>query len=106
MSEEQAAALHRVGSLAELRAGKAMKATIEGRKVAIFAVEDGVVATNGRCPHAQGPLHNGDVEGTVLTCPWHGWTFDLKTGVCDEDPELVLERYPVVVEGDDILVRL
>ncbi|MDB5714881.1 MAG: nitrogen-fixing NifU protein [Sphingomonadales bacterium] len=89
-----------------LRSGKPMKATVEGQKVAIFAVGDDVVATNGRCPHAHGPLHNGEVEGTTLTCPWHGWTFDLRSGVCDEDPELVLERYDVVVEGDDILVRI
>lgn len=100
------AALHRVGSLAELRSGKAMRATVAGQKIAVFAVEDGAVATNGRCPHAHGPLHNGEVEGTILTCPWHGWSFDLRSGLCEEDPELVLERYEVVVDGDDILVRL
>lgn len=99
-------ALHRVGSLAELRGGVPMKATVNGQRVALFAVEGDVVATNGRCPHAHGPLHSGDVEGTVLTCPWHGWSFDLRTGACEEDPELVLERYDVVLDGDDIMVRL
>jgi nitrite reductase (NADH) small subunit len=40
----------------------------------------------------------------VLTCPWHGWTFDLRTGTCDEDPDLTLELYPVRIDGDDIVV--
>lgn len=105
-SASQLRSEHRVGSLVALRSGTPTKANVNGVRVAVFVMGDDVVATNGRCPHAAGPLHNGDVEGTTLTCPWHGWTFDLRTGVCDEDPELVLERYPVRVDGDDILVTL
>lgn len=98
--------LHRAGSLAAIRASQSGKATVNGQKIALFAVGDSVVATNGRCPHAHGPLHNGEVEGEILTCPWHGWTFNLRSGVCDEDPDLNLERFEVVIDGDDILVRL
>jgi nitrite reductase/ring-hydroxylating ferredoxin subunit len=100
------AALHRVGSLAEVRAGKRVIAKAAGQWVAVFATEDAVVATQGRCPHASGPLHEGEVEGHRLTCPWHGWSFDLRNGECEEDPELFLHRYEVVLSGDDILVRL
>lgn len=100
------AVLHRVGSLADLKAGNALRANVNGTRIAVF-LNDGVpVATAGRCPHAQGPLHEGEVENGVLTCPWHGWTFDLRTGACDDDPSLVLHRYETVVESDDILVRL
>lgn len=104
--EINAPAEHRAGSLADVRARKPTKANINGQRIALFAVGDDVVATNGRCPHAQGPLHEGEVEGTILTCPWHGWTYDLLTGACDEDPGIVLERYPVRIDGDDILVTL
>lgn len=97
---------HKAGSLEALKGAPSIRATVEGRKIAIFAVEDGVVATTGRCPHAQGPLHNGEVDGATLTCPWHGWSFNLHSGVCDEDPELFLERFETRVDGDDILVRL
>ena len=97
---------HRVGSVAALLGGEPLGTIVEGKEVAVFAVDGGFVATSGICPHAHGPLHEGEVEEGVLTCPWHGWTFSLESGQCDEDPELCLERYEVRVEGDDILVRV
>jgi nitrite reductase/ring-hydroxylating ferredoxin subunit len=99
-------AWHRIGSLAELRGGSPVKASIGKVRVAAFAVGDSVVATNGRCPHAGGPLHEGEVEDGVLTCPWHGWTYDLSTGACGEDDSLNLDRFPVRIEGDDIMVQM
>lgn len=101
-----ATAEHVVGSVAAVRAGQPTKANVGGCRIALFAVGDDIVATQGRCPHAFGPLHDGEVEGHILTCPWHGWTFDLKTGACDEDPDLTLARYPVRIDGDDILVTV
>ena len=111
MSEAQtssapAAVEQRVASVAALRAGQPTYAKVNGRLVALFACEDGVAATAGRCPHASGPLHEGAVEGTTLVCPWHGWSFDLKTGACEEDPDLVLQRYPVRIDGDDVWVTV
>jgi nitrite reductase (NADH) small subunit len=101
-----APSLQRVGSLAALRSGGNFAVTIAGRRVAVFNVDGEVVATQGRCPHAKGPIHEGDVAGRTLTCPWHGYAFNLDTGACDDDPDLVLERYAVQVDGDDILVML
>ena len=97
---------HRVGSAADVRAGKPTRATIGGQRVALFAMGEDIVATNGRCPHASGPLHEGEVDGDLLTCPWHGWQFNLRTGICEEDPEMALQRYPVRIDGDDVLVKL
>lgn len=97
---------HRVGSLATLQAGEHIGATIDGQTVAVFLVDGDVIATQGTCPHASGPLHEGEVDGRNLTCPWHGWSFDLDSGVCDDDPCLQLARYPVKVQGDDVLVAL
>ncbi|CAM3995316.1 Rieske domain-containing protein [Novosphingobium lubricantis] len=104
MPEETA--LHRVGSFAELKAGQSMRASVNGTRIAVFLNDGAPIATAARCPHAQGPLHEGEVEAGILTCPWHGWTFDLASGACDDDPSLVLQRYETVVDGDDILVRL
>jgi nitrite reductase (NADH) small subunit len=100
------ASLHRVGSLAQLRSSGALAVTVAGRPIAVFSVQGSVVATSGRCPHNRGPLHEGEIEGTTLTCPWHGYGFDVLTGACAEDPALVLERFQVEIQGDDILVRL
>ena len=97
---------YRIGSLADIEAGEPILAAANGRDIALFMCRGKVVATNGQCPHAGGPLHEGEVEGTILTCPWHGWTFDLESGACQEDESIILERYPVRIVGDDVLVTL
>jgi nitrite reductase (NADH) small subunit len=97
---------YRAGSLAALTAGESVLANIEGVEVALFLSDGAVVATQGQCPHAEGPLHEGEVDNCILTCPWHGWTFNLTTGQCGEDDSISLQRYEVRVVGDDILVTL
>lgn len=96
----------RVGSLAAVTAGEPVLADVGGVEVALFMCHGRVIATQGQCPHAEGPLHEGEVEDCTLTCPWHGWTFDLVSGVCNEDETITLAKFPVRVDGDDVLVTL
>jgi nitrite reductase (NADH) small subunit len=98
--------MHKVGSLTTLKAGQALSADIDGARVAVFLIDGKVVATTGKCPHAGGPLSAGTLCGAVLSCPWHGWSFDLTTGQCEEDPQIVLPLYSVHIEGDEVLVTL
>jgi nitrite reductase (NADH) small subunit len=49
-------------------------------EVAIFLVDGEVRAYENACPHQGGPIGEGQIEGTTVTCPWHAWTFDLRTG--------------------------
>lgn len=97
---------HLVGSRSAVESGASVLADVGGTEVALFVCRGRIVATQGQCPHNQGPLHEGDVTDTVLTCPWHGWTFDLATGECLEDDSIELKRYPVEIEGDDVFVLL
>jgi len=97
---------HRVASLAAVQAGETTLHSVGGHDVALFICKGKVVATNGQCPHSEGPLNEGDVEGAVLTCPWHGWQFDLETGLCLEDDSITLARYPVRIDGDDVMVTV
>ncbi len=97
---------YRIGSLAAVEAGESVLTEAGGQDVALFMCRGRVIATNGQCPHAEGPLHEGDVDGAILTCPWHGWTFDLESGQCQEDDSIILERYPVRIDGDDVFVSL
>jgi nitrite reductase (NADH) small subunit len=97
---------HRVGSLAQLRANGRLIAEIDADSVLVFEVEGSLVATSGACPHAGGPIQDGALCGAILSCPWHGYSFDLRTGACEEDAGLSLERYEVCAHGDDVLVRL
>ncbi len=99
------ASFQKAGSLRALRSGGNVCVSLEGKRVALFAVGDAVIATEGRCPHAKGPLHEGSITAETLTCPWHGYTFSLQTGTCDDDPDLLLARYDVRIDDDDIYVR-
>src|SRR4051794_1729311 len=67
----------------------------ERRQIAVFATADGVFACNNRCPHEGYPLSEGSLgTGCVLTCNWHNWKFDLKTGANLDRGEAV-RIYPV-----------
>jgi nitrite reductase (NADH) small subunit len=100
------AELQRVGSRAELGRSGALAVQVHDQHLAIFLVEGRVVATAGKCPHNGGPLHKGTVCAGKLSCPWHGWTYDLATGECEESDEASLARFEVRVENDDIYVML
>lgn len=93
--------------LAELPIGKGLALTLAGKPVALFRIADGeVVATEGACPHRGGPLGEGLLEGCRLTCPWHAWSFDLRTGESITHPGTVLLRYPARIAGGEVLVEV
>ena len=74
----------------------------EGRQIALFSTPDGVFACNNRCPHEGYPLREGTLgAGCVLTCNWHNWKFDLKTGA-NLDRGEGLRTYPVKVREGDV----
>ena len=98
--------MHKVGSLKQLKDDEVLAADIDGPPVAVFLVEGRPVATYNQCPHAEGPLAEGLVCDKILTCPWHGWTFHLETGFCEEDPDLVLPFLEAIIENDDVFVKL
>ena len=63
-------------------------------------------ACTNTCPHAGGPLGEGSIEGSVLTCPYHGWQFDLADGSCLTNAEVKLTIYDVAVVDDAVCVRI
>ena len=63
-------------------------------------------ATSPLCPHEDGPLAEGWIEGDAVVCPWHGFDFDVRTGVCGVAPDLSVSVYPITVSGADLLVEL
>ena len=96
----------RVGSIAQLRAQDRLIADVGEQSVVLFEVAGAVVAIPAECPHAGGPICDGERTGASLSCPWHGYNFDLESGACEEDDSLSLERYEVRIEGDDIFVKV
>jgi 3-phenylpropionate/trans-cinnamate dioxygenase ferredoxin component len=71
---------HRVARLSAVTEGEARGFTVAGREIVLCRVEGEVYALQGICTHQELPLDGGEVEGGVLTCEWHGATFDVCTG--------------------------
>jgi nitrite reductase/ring-hydroxylating ferredoxin subunit len=65
---------------ASLPVGQSAEVVAEGRIFAVFNVEGHFYVIDGICPHAGGPLGKGMLRGDVVTCPWHGWQFNVATG--------------------------
>ena len=63
-------------------------------------------AVDNWCPHRRGPLGQGWLEGNAVVCPWHSWTFNLKTGIAEEPVRDRVDVFPLRIEGDDVLVDL
>ncbi len=77
---------------------------VKGKPVAVFNVDGNFFAISDTCLHRGGPLGEGELEGKVVTCPWHAWRYDVTTGVNEMNPSMIVQKYQVKVEGDDLLV--
>ena len=96
----------RVASVSDCPAGSAIEVVAGDRLVALYHVGDEWFALDGVCPHQGGPLGKGLLAGHVVTCPWHGWQFDVRDGQHQFSPSVRQPTLPVRVEGDDVLVNL
>lgn len=95
-----------VGRVEDLPLGSARAVQAGDAEIAVFHCDDGFHATQAHCLHMGGPLGQGRLEGCVLTCPWHGWQYDVRTGENEFDHALKLETYEVVVEDGEVKVVL
>lgn len=96
----------RVARLSDLTPGRGTLVSVEGRDVALFLVGDAVYAIGAVCPHEDGPLQDGELDGLTVYCPWHAYDFDLRTGACAAAPHLHAATYPVCVEGEEICLEV
>jgi nitrite reductase (NADH) small subunit len=99
---------------------------VEGREVFVFKRNGRFHAFENRCAHSGGPVGEGTIIGRVvavlgnemeylreefsetemhIVCPWHGWEYDIETGVCAADRAIALRRYDVVEREDGVYVR-
>ncbi len=97
----------KVATTDELEDQQAKLVEVEGQKIALLRVGGTFYALSDTCTHRGGPLSEGDVEGTEVTCPWHGAKFDLRTGgVLGPPARTGVKSYPVKVTGSDIEIEL
>ena len=96
-----------IARLDELPPGQPKLVEVEGTRVVVTRVGESVFACSDTCSHQGGPLSEGKLSGTRLTCPWHGWMFDVRSGQC-----LIPTRggpvssYPVRIDGADVWISL
>ena len=96
----------KVASLSELAAGSCKAVEVGGKAIALFNVEGTVYALDNTCLHRGGPLGEGMLEGDVVTCPWHMWEYNVRTGEKVETPSIKVAQYEVRVEDNDIKVAV
>ena len=94
----------KVASTSDLKPGMAMTVVANGKEIALYNVGGKIYATDNTCLHEGGPLGEGTLEGEVVSCPWHLWEYNVRTGQNVGDDSLKLATYPVEVEGADIKV--
>ena len=97
---------YRVASTTDIPDGEGRCVEIEGRRIAVFHVNGNYMAIDDSCPHRGGPLSDGPIRGTTVTCPWHGWQFDGVTGACSFNPEMSVTHYQATVEGDSVFLEV
>ncbi len=87
-------------------AGEAKEFLCGNKPICIANVNGSYAALDGICPHRGGPLGQGMVEGNKVVCPWHGWAWDVKTGVAEQDRNMKVAVYPLKIEGGDMMVEI
>ena len=86
--------------------GSALEVTVKGRVIALFNVDGEFAALDGICPHQGGPLGNGELCGGIVTCPWHQWRFEVKSGECLLSSAIKQPQIELQVQDDQIYARL
>ena len=95
-----------VARLDQLPPGRGMTVTLRGFAIAIFNVEGTVYAMEDTCQHAGASLGVGELRGTIVRCPAHGWRYDVCTGQTLNEPGYGVASFPVQVVDGNIMVAL
>ena len=96
----------KIAKVRELSPGENKVVNVNGQDIALANVGGEFFAVNNTCPHRGGSLGDGFLEGEIITCPLHGWRFNVRNGNHEFMPQVKISCYQVKVEGDDVLVSL
>lgn len=99
-------ALIKVANENDMKDGEARVVEANGNAIALYRVNGEFFATTNTCIHKGGPLGEGFLNDDVITCPWHGWQFNVKTGVSPVNPAAKIETYKVHVKDGEVFVEV
>lgn len=96
-----------VASTDELDDGEGTVVEASGHTIALFRVDGDFYAIGNECTHMGGPLGEGDLDGTTVTCPWHGAQFDVTSGEALQPPADGSEpNYEIRIDGNEVQVAV
>jgi nitrite reductase (NADH) small subunit len=96
----------RAVGVGEIPVGAIREVTVGGKALAVANVEGKFHVIDNTCLHRGGPLGDGLLEGKIVTCPWHGWQYDVTSGKVVQNPAVGVACYPVEVRGGEVFVDL
>ena len=97
---------HRIADIADCPPGTGLESVVGEQVVALFNCDGQFFALDGVCPHQGGPLAEGVLAKCIITCPWHGWQFDVRTGQHQLSKNVVQPRFETKVENGMVWVEL
>lgn len=105
-SREIAMKSYRVAEISEFDEGRRKLVEINGRSIALIQLNGTIHAIDNVCQHKGGSLIEGEICGSIIECPWHGWGYDLVSGECTYDPNVRQGIHSVTVKGNDVYITL
>lgn len=98
--------LVKIATIEEVGPGQKKLVEVDGSELLVCHALGAYYAISPICPHEDGPLQDGSLIGEIVTCPVHGYDFNVRTGECQFDSEYRVTTYPVKAEGADLYVQL
>jgi nitrite reductase/ring-hydroxylating ferredoxin subunit len=96
-----------IATIDEVSPGQAKLVEVNGNEIALFNIGGQFYAIDNNCTHVGGPLCEGEISGTEVTCPWHGATFDVTTGRVLGPPAVeAVNRYNLRITGGNIEIEV
>ena len=96
----------KVATVSQVAPGTGMVATVNDKEVAVFNVDGTFHAIDNVCKHRGGPVGAGELDGDTVTCPWHGWQYNVKNGVCLTKEGVTVDKYEVRVEDGEVKIAV
>jgi len=98
----------KVAKTSDIPPGQLHKVSVEQKEIVIINIDGGFFAMDDTCTHAGASISDGKLDGSIVTCDWHGAQFDCKTGKLEKFPAKIndLKSYQVIIESDDVFVEV
>ena len=97
---------HKIAKTSDIGEGAGKTFTIEGQTIAVFNKGGEIFAIEDTCKHKGGSLGEGELNGDTITCPLHGWQYNITNGECLMNPQVKMKSFPVKVENGEISLEV